>query len=169
MFLFVFSLSIIVKTYFTTTRMFSKAQPCFPNWQCLSWVFSVDILQPAITSTLLSFVFLVAAIPFGRERSYKCINRCWRVLKASCRLQQKALSVGSAISHQSIQMWCLKYIYDSKAPHALHRLHMSYPGKVMHFGLNFFLKSCLEKMLIWTFALKLNLITWQWKMSTWII
>lgn len=127
-------------------------------------MFSVDVLLPIITGTLLSFVFLIAAIPFVRERSHKCINPCWRALKASCRLQQKALSGASAISHQPIQTWCLKYMYNSKAPCVLHKLHMSYPGKVMHIGLNFLRKTCSYQLLICTFA-QLNLITMQRKMS----
>lgn len=134
------------------TRIFSDACYYFPNWQYASWVFSVEVLLPIITGTLLSFVFLIAAIPFVRERSHKCINPCWRALKASCGLpvdfNKKPCQVDQPLV-TSLQMWCLKYTDNSKAPCVLHKLHRFYPGNVTHVGLNFLQKTCWHKMLIW--------------------
>ena len=112
-----------------------------------------------ITGTLLSFVFLIAAIPFVREHSYKCINPCCRALKASCGLpvdfNKKPCQVDQPLVtslHCLWQIWRLKYTHNSKAPSVLHKLHAFYHGNVTNVGLNFLQKTCWYKMLIWAFA-----------------
>lgn len=98
---------------------------------------AVEVLLLIITGTLLSFVFLIAAIPFVREHSYKCINPCWRALKASCGLpvdfNKKPCQVDQLLVtslHCLWQIWRLKYIHNSKAPSVLCKLHTFYPGNV---------------------------------------
>ncbi len=182
MFLFIFSLQPqsfyenIFHKYWPLQGMFSDALRCFSNWQCASWVLAVEELLLIITGTLLSFVFLIAAISFVREHSYKCINPCWRALKASCGLpvdfNKKPCQVDQPLVtslHCLWQIWRLKYTHNSKAPSVLHKLLAFYPGNVIRVGLNFFFfffflqKTCWYKMLIWTFA-QLNLTSsnvWQ--------
>lgn len=84
---------------------------------------AVEVLLLIITDTLLSFVFLIAAIPFVREHSYKCINPCWRALNASCGLpvdfNKKPCQVDQPLVtslHCLWQIWRLKYTHNSKHP-----------------------------------------------------
>lgn len=107
---------------------------------CLFFIFFI-ILMPIITGPLLSFVFLIAA-SFVGECSRKCINPCWSALGASCGLpadfNKKPCQVDQPFV-TSLQMWCLKYTDNSKAPRVLHKLHTVYPANVMHVGWNFFI------------------------------
>lgn len=98
-----------------------------------------------ITGTLPSFVFLIATIPFVREHSYKCINPCWRALKASCGLpvdsDKKPCQVDQPLVsslHCLWQIWRLKYTHNSKALSVLHKLHVFYLANVMNIRLIFF-------------------------------
>lgn len=109
-----------------------------------------------IIGTLPSFVFLIAAVPFVREHSCKCISPCWRAMEASCGLpvdfNKKPCQVDQPLVtrlHCLWQIWRLKYMHNSKARCVLHKLQAFYPGNVT----NVWLKTCRWQMLFWIFTL----------------